>query len=62
MHELSIASAMVNTASRHADGRPVTLVTVHIGALRQVVPESLDFYLEIVSEARRARARAWSRC
>ncbi len=49
MHELSIASAVVNTAARHADGRAVALVTVRTGALRQVVPESLDFYWGIVT-------------
>ena len=49
MHELSISSAIVDTALRHARGRPVTRVDVRIGALRQVVPESLDFYFEIVS-------------
>jgi hydrogenase nickel incorporation protein HypA/HybF len=49
MHELSISSAIVDTALRHADGRRVTQVDVRVGALRQVVPESLDFYFEIVS-------------
>jgi hydrogenase nickel incorporation protein HypA/HybF len=49
MHELSISSAIVDTALRHAGGRPVTKVDVRVGALRQVVPESLDFYFEIVS-------------
>jgi hydrogenase nickel incorporation protein HypA/HybF len=49
MHELSISSAIVDTALRHAGGRVVTRVDVRIGALRQVVPESLDFYFEIVS-------------
>jgi hydrogenase nickel incorporation protein HypA/HybF len=49
MHELSISSAIVDTALRHADGRRVTQVDVRIGALRQVVPESLDFYFGVVS-------------
>jgi hydrogenase nickel incorporation protein HypA/HybF len=49
MHELSISSAIVDTALRHAGGQRVTRVDVRIGALRQVVPESLDFYFEIVS-------------
>jgi len=49
MHELSIATAVVETALRHADGRQVTGVTVRTGALRQVVPESLRFYFEIVT-------------
>jgi hydrogenase nickel incorporation protein HypA/HybF len=49
MHELSISRAIVDTAARYADGRRVVLVSVKIGALRQVVPESLAFYFQIVS-------------
>jgi hydrogenase nickel incorporation protein HypA/HybF len=48
VHELSISSAIVDTALRHADGRQVTSVALRVGALRQVVPESLEFYFEIV--------------
>ncbi len=49
MHELSLAGAIVDTAVRHADGRPVRSVQMRIGAMRQVVPESLDFYFGIVT-------------
>jgi hydrogenase nickel incorporation protein HypA/HybF len=49
MHELSIASAVLDTALRHARGRPVTVVSVRSGAMRQVVPRSLEFYFEIVA-------------
>jgi hydrogenase nickel incorporation protein HypA/HybF len=49
MHELSVSSAIVDTAIKHAGGRRVTRVDVQVGALRQVVPESLRFYFEIVS-------------
>jgi hydrogenase nickel incorporation protein HypA/HybF len=49
MHELSVATAVVETALRHADDRRVTAVTVRMGALRQVVPDSLRFYFEIVA-------------
>ncbi len=49
MHELSIATAVVETALRHAGGRPVTAVSVRAGHLRQVVPDSLLFYFEIVA-------------
>lgn len=49
MHELSLSSAIVDTALRHADGRRVTAVNMRIGTLRQVVPDSLVFYFEIVS-------------
>ena len=49
MHELSVSAAVVDTAVRHAAGRPVTVVRLRVGALRQVVPDSLDFYFGIVS-------------
>lgn len=49
MHELSIASAIVDTVLRHAGGRAVTAVHLRVGTLRQVVPDSLDFYFGIVT-------------
>jgi hydrogenase nickel incorporation protein HypA/HybF len=49
LHELSLSSAIVETVERHAQGRRVTTVDVTIGALRQVVPDSLDFYFGIVA-------------
>ena len=49
MHEFSIASAVVDTAVRHAAGRRVTVVTVRCGRLRQVVPDSLEFAFGILS-------------
>jgi hydrogenase nickel incorporation protein HypA/HybF len=49
VHELSVASAVLETALRHAEGRRVTVVTIRVGHLRQVVPDSLAFYFEMVS-------------
>ena len=49
MHELSIASAVIETAASHAGGRHVTVVSVRVGGMRQVVPDSLRFYFEIVA-------------
>jgi hydrogenase nickel incorporation protein HypA/HybF len=49
VHELSLSSAIVQTTLRHAEGRPVRSVQMRIGALRQVVPESLEFYFGIVT-------------
>ncbi|MGH2850139.1 MAG: hydrogenase maturation nickel metallochaperone HypA [Solirubrobacteraceae bacterium] len=49
MHELSLSSAIVNTAVKHAGGRRVTLVSLRVGALRQVVPDTLEFYFEFVA-------------
>ena len=49
MHELSVATAVLGTALKHAGGRRVTVVNVRVGRLRQVVPDSLRFYFEIVA-------------
>jgi hydrogenase nickel incorporation protein HypA/HybF len=49
MHELSIASAIVDTAIPHARDRRVTLVTVRFGHLRQVVPDSVVSYWGFVT-------------
>ena len=58
MHELSISEAVVDTVVRHAAGRRVTAVDLTVGALRQVVPESLEFYFEIVARGTRLRGGA----
>ncbi len=49
MHELSLSSAIVNTVVKHADGRRVTLVSLRVGRLRQVVPDTLEFYFGFVA-------------
>ncbi len=50
MHELSIASSLVEIAARHAGGRRVAAVEVKVGHLRQVVPAALEFAFELVAE------------
>lgn len=70
MHELSIGSAVVDTAVRHAEGRRVTAVWVRVGRLRQVVPEALSFYFGVISRGtlcegarlEQSGVRAWLRC
>jgi hydrogenase nickel incorporation protein HypA/HybF len=49
MHELSVATAVLNTAIKHAGGRRVRLVSLRVGRMRQVIPDSLSFYFEIVA-------------
>ncbi len=49
MHELSLSSAIVNTVVKHAAGRRVSVVSLRVGNLRQVVPDSLEFYFEFVA-------------
>ena len=47
MHEMALATSVVDIAVRHAEGRKVTVVSVRIGGMRQVVPHSLEFYFGI---------------
>jgi hydrogenase nickel incorporation protein HypA/HybF len=49
VHELSVCDAIVGTAMKRAQGRPVTQVTVRIGHLRQVVPDALQFGWEMLT-------------
>ena len=49
MHELSLSSAIVNTVEKHAAGLRVTIVSLRVGAMRQVVPDTLEFYFEFVA-------------
>jgi hydrogenase nickel incorporation protein HypA/HybF len=49
MHEMSLSSAIVNTVVKHARGRPVSIVSLRVGRLRQVVPDTLEFYFEFVA-------------
>jgi hydrogenase nickel incorporation protein HypA/HybF len=50
MHELSIAEGVVEVALRHARGRPVAVVELRVGHLRQVVPSALEFAFQLVAE------------
>jgi hydrogenase nickel incorporation protein HypA/HybF len=47
VHELSLSSGIVEVVLRHAAGRRVTAVSLRVGGLRQVVPDSLEFYFGI---------------
>ncbi|MFZ0091678.1 MAG: hydrogenase maturation nickel metallochaperone HypA [Solirubrobacteraceae bacterium] len=49
MHELSLSGAIVNTVVKHAAGRRVTAVDLRVGRLRQVVPDTLEFYFTFVA-------------
>ncbi len=49
MHELSISRAILDTADRYAAGRRVVRLSVDVGTLRQVVPDSLVFYFDILA-------------
>jgi hydrogenase nickel incorporation protein HypA/HybF len=53
VHELSICHAIAELARSAAGGRNVEIVRVQIGALRQVVPDSLSFSWELTREHER---------
>lgn len=50
MHELSLCNSIYKIVDRAADGRPVSVVHLQVGQLRQVVPDTLVFCWSIVSE------------
>jgi hydrogenase nickel incorporation protein HypA/HybF len=49
VHELALSSAIVNTVAKHADGRRVAVVNLRVGTLRQVIPDTLEFYFAFVA-------------
>jgi hydrogenase nickel incorporation protein HypA/HybF len=48
VHELSLCEAIAGVVRPHAAGRHVDVVRVRVGALRQVVPESLEFCWSLI--------------
>jgi hydrogenase nickel incorporation protein HypA/HybF len=50
MHELALARGVLAAALAHADGRRVRRVDVTVGALRQVVPDSLAFNFDVLAQ------------
>lgn len=50
MHELSLCQAIAGVVRAHAAGRRVNVVRVRVGALRQVVPDSLSFCWTLVRD------------
>jgi len=50
VHELSLAQAIVEIATRHAAGRSVCRVECRVGHLRQVVPSALQFAFALLCD------------
>jgi hydrogenase nickel incorporation protein HypA/HybF len=50
VHELSLCRAIAGVVRSHAGDRRVDVVRVRVGALRQVVPDSLAFCWTIVRD------------
>jgi hydrogenase nickel incorporation protein HypA/HybF len=49
VHELSICGSIADIVTRHAAGRPVKVINVRVGQLRQIVPDTLVYCWELVS-------------
>lgn len=50
MHELALCDAIADKVRARAGGRQVTVVTLRVGHLRQVVPAALEFSWELLTE------------
>lgn len=50
MHELSLCQAIAGVVRPHAAGRRVDVIRLRVGALRQVVPDTLAFCWTLVRE------------
>jgi len=50
VHELSLCGSIANIVERHAAGRSVSVIRIQIGQLRQVVPDTLVYCWDLVSE------------
>jgi hydrogenase nickel incorporation protein HypA/HybF len=50
MHELSLCGSIYEIADRAAAGRPVRVIHLRVGQLRQVVPETLTYCWTMVAD------------
>ncbi len=50
MHELSLCGAIYDIAERAAGGRDVAVIHLQVGALRQVVPDTLTYCWMVVCD------------
>lgn len=50
MHELSICQSIIGIVEKHADGRGVRMVNLRIGAMRQIVPDTLMYCWSLITE------------
>jgi hydrogenase nickel incorporation protein HypA/HybF len=50
MHELSLCRSIFTVADRAREGRPVDVIHLRVGQLRQVVPQTLQYCWTIVTD------------
>lgn len=51
MHELSVCGSVMSIVRKHAAGREVRTVNIRIGAMRQIVPDTLVYCWSLVTES-----------
>jgi hydrogenase nickel incorporation protein HypA/HybF len=51
VHELSICNSVAGIVRKHAAGREVRTVNIRIGAMRQIVPDTLVYCWSLVTES-----------
>ena len=49
MHELSVCASIADVVTRRAAGRPVSVINVRAGQLRQIVPDTLVYCWGLLS-------------
>ena len=50
MHEMAVTQAMLNMALEHADGQRITDVFLQVGSVSAIVPESVQFFFDYLSQ------------
>lgn len=50
MHELSLCGSIFDAVDRAAAGRPVSVIHLQVGQLRQIVPDTLRYCWSLVVE------------
>jgi hydrogenase nickel incorporation protein HypA/HybF len=50
MHEMPVTQALLDMALKHAEGRRVTDIYMHVGRMSAIVPESVEVFFEYLSK------------
>jgi hydrogenase nickel incorporation protein HypA/HybF len=50
MHEMPVTQALLDIALKHAEGRRITDIYLHVGRMSAIVPESVGVFFEYLSK------------
>ena len=50
MHEMSVTQAMLDMALKYAEGQLISDIYLQVGRMSFIVPESVEFYFEYLSQ------------